>query len=145
MKARNSFIENKKIYQRSIAEIKKAKEIVDKVDGLLPAGWESDYICGMWRGLLFSCSEKQSSLEFKLVCKLIEKATATKLKRNPWIEGKLLFCLKGETFVPISELHNLTVQVRMMNPTECTLEYEEKTVTVAKMSDDCLGLSGDGL
>jgi hypothetical protein len=124
-----------------------ANRLAEKICPLLPDGWTADFII-QWQGLLFSHNDNYEvkpdgyspKLDFIKVCALVEQA-GIKLERLPWIMEESLFCLHGTGW------HNpgnkfkgegLKVEVRQFETKECRLEYEEKTVRVAKLSDDCL-------
>jgi len=141
---RKAFRQNYKIYRETIEEISLANKIAKKVSPLLPNDWNVDFVIGMWRGLLFSCwdhgSKEHSAIEFKLVCKLVEKATGLEMKRKAWTEGEYLVALKGEAYIPINDNHSLLIEVRQMDAKDCELEFEETTVKQVKVSDKCVGL-----
>lgn len=146
MEIRKAYIENKRIYTTSVAMIQKAKEIADKVESLLPESWEISFVNGMWRGLLIcnrGYGKKRPATDFKLVCKIVEKVVKKEVKKDPWTEGDKLFCLHGEVYVKIAENVNLKVDIRHFDPEGCHIDYEEKTVTIAKVNDSCLGLGGE--
>ena len=134
--------ELKKTYENHLVKLNCAEIIANKIDDLLPPDWESCYVQD-WDGLLFRNSSmnenERPSMDFKLVCKLVEKATGKEVKKEPWVEGDLFFCLHGTTTVKINDL-DLKIDIRMFDPANCKLEYEEKAVRIAKVDDACLGL-----
>jgi len=137
-----SLKEAKSIYDKTRKEIEVAFEISKKVEPLLPPKWESNFIIGGWRGLLFICHKEAPAMELKLVCSLVEKATGIKPKRGSYIYEESLFWLSGSVKYPIGEGHYLTIYIRHCEPKDCKLEIEEKLVKMAKVSDDCLGIGG---
>lgn len=147
MKVRAAYIENKQLYKRTIVQIQKAKEIADKVEPLLPKSWGTSFINGMWRGLLISNSGliggKRPATDFKLACKIVEKVVKKEVKKYPWTEGDKLFCLHGEVSIKIKKNLSLRVDIRHFDPEGCHIDYEEKTITIAKVNDSCLGLGGE--
>jgi hypothetical protein len=146
-----------KIHRETKKEIDLAYIIARKIESMLPKGWTASFVIGMWRGLCVSFHSssydenhkkiQSSALDFKLVCKLVEKATGLEVKKSPWIEGDYFFALKGSVQVPIGEEkddHSLTISIRHHDPSDCKLTYETKTVRVATVDDDCLGLMENG-
>ena len=146
-----SLIEARNIFEDTKIEIEAAEKICKKIDPLLPPTWKSNFIIGMWRGLLFCChaesflepEKNRPSIDFRYVCDLVEKATSTKVNRKPWIEGDKFFCLRGITNMKIDYRHILHIEIRQINPSQCSLEYEDKTIRQAKLTDECLGIMGE--
>lgn len=129
------------------AMAEKSAIFAKKIEPLLPHGWEARFVIG-WPGLLF-CSgfhdeAKNTKHDFIKICSLVEQA-GIKLEREPWLEGESLFCLMGKGFLKTGDesVVPLRVEVRQFNVSECKLEYEEKFVKIAKLSEDCLNLASN--
>lgn len=141
------------IHRETKAEIHLAHQIASKLEPMLPRGWETSFIIGMWRGLCVSFHSpydenmkkiKSSALDFKLVCSLVEKAAGVKVHKSPWMIDDTLFALKGSAEVFVDKDHKLTISIRHHSPSDCKLEYETKEVRIAKVDDACLGLMENG-
>lgn len=140
MKKMSALKEAKEIYSETRKEIEIAYEIAKKVDPLLPPNWESAFIIGGWRGLLFSVHEEAPAMDLKLVCSIVEKVTGLEVKKDSYVHGDYLMWLSGSVKVPIEEGHDLQIYIRHCQPKDCELTIEEKMVKIATVSDDCLGL-----
>ena len=122
-------------------KINSADEICQKIDPLLPEGWESYFVVS-WEGLLFANhlsnrKPKHSKNDFKKVCSLVKQIDAKEIHREPWIEDDFVLCLWGKF-----EYNGLRIDVRQFDTSECKIEYEEITEKKAIVSDDCLQTIG---
>lgn len=144
---------------RKIDEIKMevdlAKTVADKLEPLLPLGWKCYYVLN-WRGLCVMgdkyYTDKNGDLkenvacnprnDFKYVCGIVSQATGKPVNREPWLSGDVLICLLGEVSYEKDNVR-LTIQIRQFDKRDCQLEYEERTVKVAKLSEECLGVMGE--
>ena len=137
--------------KETLDEIEKLKSMAEecsifakKIEPFLPAGWEARFVIG-WPGLLFRSGfydeAKNAKQDFIKVCALVDQA-GIKLTRKPLLEDESLFCLQGEgVYNPKYKFTRpIKIKVRQFNVSECKLEYKERTVRFAKLSEDCLNL-----
>lgn len=125
-------------------------DLSKRIEQALPDGWETRWVesWGPFGGLLVIAKDAFVEIpmeEFGLACKLIEMVTGKKPKVDPWTEGAALFCIMGTVELPVKwwdVSSTLKIQARIFKPKDCKLEYETKTVTVAKVPEGCLGVAG---
>lgn len=144
----------KRDYDRAVKEIEIADKIAKKIDPLLPKGWTSE-IDSIVNNLIFQCGsfcseDSHQATEFKLVCKLVEKAIGEKIVDREGQADKRdgkdnLYILQGSVY-HYSNVNGdkicLGINIILYNPKhQCEIEWKKETKVVAKISDNCLGLS----
>jgi len=80
MNKQKALDEAKQEYEKSLKQIETAQKVCDKVDSLLPKGWESSYCDEYLEFRNFALITP--AIEFRVVCDIIEKATGEKLNRS---------------------------------------------------------------
>ena len=127
-----------------LQQIELANRLVRKI-GKLPDDWKAEYINGGWHGLLFSrwrnWNKEEKGVdpkEYRKVCDLIDGKLGIRLKRQPWIEGEMLYCLNADFNYKINTKINLHIEIRCMDiDKSCELKFTEKIVKIAELGEDC--------
>ena len=133
--------EAKDSFNRVLANIEAAQKICDKVDSLLPEGWQSKFWGGDYLEFCPLYPHKASAAEFRMVCDLVEKATGKKLGRSATgnktypklsASGYYNFGLDGARF-------SLWVQSEADDTCKITFKRTWETKVIA--DENCLGKS----
>ena len=146
-KAREYF-ETESKHRRLHDGIEFTSRLAEKIEPALPAGWEVRFEQGWGEfGGILVCPEKWDEVsmdEFGLAKKVVEIAIGQALKTVPWVEEDKLFCLHADAYIPVKGFYSgaIKLEVRVFKVKDCKLEYETKTVTVAKVPGGCLGAAG---
>jgi hypothetical protein len=142
MNKRDLIDKAKRKYDQTIIQIEKAIELINKIEPLLPKNWIALFIPENAYPIVFqNIGEKQSELEFKLVCRLVEDLVGRKLLREAYAtKGSGLYLLEGCISHYIGDI-DLSMKVEMRHPNHtCEITYREETIIKAEVSSECLGL-----
>jgi len=137
-------------YKEHLKRIEFCKKVSDRVATALPKDWNVDiedisFNLSIWKGSIRSKKEVDAG-EFKLVCKLIEKAFPDlKLERFAYVndDGRLVF-LKAYDYLR-EESGSIEIEIIVYHPIlmpNCKIEWKTETVKRAVVSDECLGIGG---
>ena len=138
----------KAAYVRSLRHIATCKNLAKKVEPLLPKGWKFsvDTTFHIIRIEKFDLEEKGTdSHEFKLVCKLLEKALGEKLENRHGTATKkeIVTSLQASGCYRMDRRY-VSVYICLMNPEnmpDCEITWKRKWTKEAILSDACLGLN----
>lgn len=140
----------KEWYEGVIKKIGLADKLIKKIKPLLPDGWiiqfgaNDIYPIHLVKGSLYSENKKPKVEEFKLACKVVEKITGKEVSHDLYGKEETgIQYFEGRIIYNVEDI-DLSIKIIIYNPDHsCDVTYEEQTITVAKVSDDCFGLGGE--
>ena len=141
----------KEIYEAKLEKLKLCNGLAKKIKSALPDGWEFDFgsyahdldIC---KGSYSSPDTKTDIGEFKLVCKIVEKILNKKLEKTANVgDDDEVNIIWGEQYYQSKQGTYIRICVTIRYPgnmPDCKIEWREKVIREAVISDECLGLNG---
>ena len=123
----------KRAYRKKLISLGMAKRVVDKIEPLLPKGWNclvDDF------GWLYISKQKRNThaSEFRMACNLVEDITEEKVDRMAASKDSLsgsCSILKGYRY--------LHIEIDVCGVDGCKIEQKEKMETYYVASPGCLG------
>ena len=125
----------KREYRQGLISLAMAKKVADKIEPLLPRGWNCSMFLGTWLSIE-KTEEMVHASEFRVVCDLVEKVTGKKVERSARSEKML----KGEVWIKEKLNRYLHIEIYLADVDGCRIERKQETREVYVASPECLGI-----